>query len=128
MIHQIKPVVPVTGGEIWRALHSAREIAVGGIKWSFPHLRELDQNPRHRGLICLVVHEYHNSLSCQNHGAQGWPIFNAHGFYRGRVGILDNPGVLEGGYKVADGIIVGIANENSDDIVGVRLNPRIDGC
>lgn len=95
-------------------------------KWSFPHLAELIKDIGDLGLIGIVVHEHDHALLCENHLRQGRPVIETHGYLPRHVQISRNAGLLDWSGEIAYPDKVGIADNDSNNIVKVVSDPSRD--
>ena len=120
MVRQIHSLLRVRPRQIRWPLLRARETGVGGAKWRFPDLAELVQDVGHLGLIGVVVHENDCALLREDELGQRRPVADGHGDFGRDVGPFGQARGLEGLGIVADAYEVGVADEDGDDVVGVR--------
>lgn len=112
--------------EVRWALSGAREANVGGRKGSFPHVSELVQDVRYILLVGHVIHEDHYTLLGKNHLGESGPLVETHGDVGRLVEVRTKSRLLQGTSVVANVNKVAVDNEDRDDIIRMRFDPRSD--
>lgn len=109
-----------------RAIEGNRSLVVRIL----PGVLEVRQDVRYRRDVGRVVDEGDHGLASIDHGAEGRPrVLGQSGSTRARSECLGREASgLERRSKRGDGLVVGVDNEDGNDIVGVRVDPRFDLC
>ncbi|KAH6609599.1 hypothetical protein Trco_002945, partial [Trichoderma cornu-damae] len=123
VVHQVEPVLGRVGGQVRRALDRAGKRPVGGIKGRLPHLGELVHEPGVGRLVGLVVEEHDDAAAADDHVLQRGPVVQAHGEDGGHEGVLEDARLLDKGHVERRVRVVAVAQQDGDDVVGMRVHP-----
>ena len=127
MIHHVHPPLCLLPTQPRRPLHRTWKRWINRIKRRLPNLAELVQEPRHGGLVRVVVQEHNDALPAEDHLRQQRPVIQAHGHPRRHVQVRREPARLDGRHKVRDGPQVAVTDEDGHDVERVRLDPARNG-
>lgn len=123
VVGHVHPFLAGLAGLVRGPLGGAGEVAVRGGKGRLPHLAELVQEPGDGGLVGLVVEHDDGPLLAEDHLPQGRPRVQGHGQGGRSVDVPDQARVDDGGGEVARVDEVVVADQDGDDVGGVRPKP-----
>lgn len=92
----------------------------------FPGVLEVGQDVRDGRDVGRVIDKDDDGLSRVDEGAEGGPGVLGEGGGARCVDLGGETSGLEGGGKRGCGLVVGVDNEDGDDVVRVRVDPRLD--
>lgn len=124
-IHEILPghcLIQIRG-----SLLRARETLIHGTERRLPDMRELIENVWDGGLVGVVVHEDDGALVAENHFGERGPLGAVLRDVGGFVDVFEDAGVGDRGDEFVDGDVVGVDDQDGDDVVGVVVEPFFDG-